>query len=200
MLMLDRVHIVNIVTLPDGTRWMVDVSFGGDGATQPIRLEDGAMIRNMGTQDARLVREYIPGQEALEDPGKKYWVYQCCNGPDKPWRGFHCFHDAVEWQREDFEVLNWFTSSSPNSPQRKMMLLVKFLRRPNKDVPGGEEIYGKRMMIDDVIKENLGGKTVVVQTCTTEAERVQAIREWFGIELTDEERVAIKGHWSELKG
>ncbi|KAI9163163.1 Arylamine N-acetyltransferase, liver isozyme [Paramyrothecium foliicola] len=193
------VHIVNIVTLRDGTRWMTDVSFGGDGATQPIRLEGGAMIRNMGTQDARLVRDFIPGQEALATPDKKYWVYECRNGPDKPWRGFHCFHDAVEWQPADFEVLNWYTSAHDVSPMRRMVLLVKFLRRPSESSPGGQEIYGKRMLVDGVVKENLGGRTAVVQTCTSEEERVQAMREWFGLELTEEERVSIKGHISELK-
>jgi arylamine N-acetyltransferase len=30
-----RVHIVNIVTLQNGDRWMVDVGFGGDGINQP---------------------------------------------------------------------------------------------------------------------------------------------------------------------
>lgn len=35
---LCKVHIVNLVTLPDGTKWMTDVGFGGDGATKPMPL------------------------------------------------------------------------------------------------------------------------------------------------------------------
>ena len=74
-----------------------------------------------------------------------------------------------------------------------------FLRRPNKDVPGDEEIYGKRMLVHSVVKENLGGKTKVVQECHTDAERVEALKKWFGIHLSDEEIESIQGWHTELK-
>lgn len=49
-----------------------------------------------------------------------------------------------------------------------------------------EEIYGKRILINDTFKENLGGKTKVVQVCQTETDRVQGLDKWFGITLTDD--------------
>ena len=198
LLIIIRVHIVNIVTLPDCTRWMVDVGFGGDGATKPIPLVDGHITRNIGTQDIRLTRAFIPTQ--LErTPARKLWIYQYRNSSDKPWNSFYAFSDWVEFLPEDFNIMNWYTGSNPESFQTFTMLIVKCLRRANDAVPGEEEIYGKRMLVNGTVKENLGGKTRVVQECHTENERIEALRNWFGIELTPEERESISGFVTELK-
>ena len=74
-----------------------------------------------------------------------------------------------------------------------------FLRRPSEDAPGGAEIYGKRMLVNGMVKENLGGKTKVVQECETEAERVEALKTWFGIKLSEDEIDSIRGWHTELK-
>ena len=175
---------------------MVDVAFGGDGMTEPMLLEEGSTIRNMGTQDARLVRDFIPGQTELS-PERKRWMYQYRNSIDVPWNTFYVFSDAVEWLPADFDVINVFTGSS-HSHQTSNVLVIKFLRR-DKESGGGEEIYGKRMLVNAVVKENLGGKTKVVAECRTEEERVKALEDWFGITLTEEERKAIQGYHTELK-
>ncbi|KAM0308278.1 hypothetical protein ACHAPQ_012665, partial [Fusarium lateritium] len=47
------------------SRWVIDASFGGDGPTQPMPLVENAEWRNMGTQDARLIKDFIPGQTEL---------------------------------------------------------------------------------------------------------------------------------------
>lgn len=231
-----RVHIAIIVTFEgekegeESTRYVVDVAFGGDGMTQPMRLEEGSCIRNMGTQDARLVRTFIPGQTELA-PERMWWAYQYRNGSpaagaaagaesaEAEWNTFYVFSDAVEWSPADFEILNAFTGSD-RSHQTSNVLVIKFLRRAvggkegkgegegeeEQGVEGGkeedveQEIYGKRMLVNGVVKENLGGKTRVVAECRTEEERVQALREWFGIRLTEEERNAIRGYRTELRG
>jgi arylamine N-acetyltransferase len=90
MLTACRTHIVNIVTLADGTRWHVDVSFGGDGATKPLPLVDGAITSNIGTQELRLIRDFIPGQTEL-DPERKLWVYQYRNSEAHSWNAFYAF-------------------------------------------------------------------------------------------------------------
>ncbi|RMJ11501.1 hypothetical protein CDV36_008847 [Fusarium kuroshium] len=192
------VHIVNIVTLPDNTRWVIDASFGGDGPTQPMPLVEGAEWRNMGTQDARLIKDFIPGQTELT-AGRRLWIYQCRNAADQPWASLYAFSHSVEWLPADFEVSNCYTGTSTRSFQTSTVLVVKFLRRTKVGTPTGEEVYGKRMLINEVIKENLGGKTVVVKECKGEAERVEALKEYFGIELSEEEKEAIKGHQSEIK-
>lgn len=160
------------------------------------------MIRNMGTQDARLTRDFMPGQMS-RDPAHKMWQYQCRNAETLPWTTFYVFSDAVEWLVADFGLINCFTGVSMNSHAVTNVLMVKFLRRPvaADECGDGElqEVYGKRMLVNGVVKENLGGRTQVVQECRSEADRVEALRKWFGVELTEEERLAIGGHFSEIK-
>lgn len=197
-LTVPRVHIVNIVTLPDNSRWVMDASFGGDGPTQPMPLVEGAEWVNMGTQDARLIKDFIPGQTELTS-GRRLWIYQCRNSRDQPWTSFYSFSHSVEWLPADFEISNCYTGTSPRSFQTTTVLIVKFLLRESKTSSTGEEIYGKRMLVNDVVKENPGGKTKVLKELRTENERVKALKEYFGIDLTTEEREAIEGFQTEIK-
>lgn len=104
----------------------------------------------------------------------------------------------------DSEVMNWWTSHSPGFYQTRTVVLIKFLRRPRRGVGGEqeevEEIYGKRMLINGIMKGNLGGKTEVVMECKSERERVEVLERYFGISLTDQERVGMRGWATELRG
>ena len=119
------------------------------------------------------------------------------NGEHLPWNAFYAFPE-FEFAHQDFEVLNWFTSKSPDSFLTFTVLVVKFLRRHlvNNAKDGGKqkneklkqigrigeaEIYGKVMLINGDVKRNLGGKTELVKMCKTEAERIEALREYFGL-------------------
>jgi hypothetical protein len=83
------------------------------------------------------------------------------------------------------------------------VLTIKFLLQPvevEASFEGEMEIYGKRMLVNGVVKDNLGGKTQIITTCNTEGERVEALGEYFQISLSDEEKESIRGHVSELRG
>jgi len=54
-------------------------------------------------------------------------------------------------------------------------------------------------LANGTVKENLGGKSKTVKECKTEEERVHALIEFFGLELTDDEQKAIQGCVTELK-
>ncbi|KAI0444086.1 hypothetical protein F4803DRAFT_512612 [Xylaria telfairii] len=184
------VHIVSIVEL-DGRQYHVDIAFGGDCATQPMPLVDGLVHQNIGAQQIRLVRDWIPTQLKRTDEAK-LWIYEYRNGPDLPWNPFYCF-TMVEFMPNDWEVVNVYASTSPKSWQTKTVIAIKFLRRARDGGDGGEEIYGKRMLVNGLVKENLGGKTAVIYECKTEEERVAALDKYFDIRLTEEEKNAVKG-------
>ncbi|KAI0547602.1 hypothetical protein F4679DRAFT_553433 [Xylaria curta] len=182
------VHIVSIVEI-EGQKYHVDIAFGGDCATLPMPIVDGLVHQNIGAQQIRLVHDWIPTQLKRTEESK-LWIYEYRNGADKEWNPFYCF-TMVEFMPNDWEVVNVYASSSPKSWQTKTVIAIKFLRRTRED--GVEEIYGKRMLVDGVVKENLGGKTAVIYECETEEERVAALKEYFDIHLTEEEKSAIKG-------
>ena len=154
--------------------------------------------------------EFIP-EQVHRVPGQEQWVYQYRNGGEGAWNSFYAF-PGVEFTEADFKVMNWYTGSYEESFQTYTVLIVKFLRRKRGvGGAGGEgekgygeeeeqEIYGKRMLVGGVVKENTGGKTRIVQECRTEEERVEALERWFGMRLSEEERRGIVGHVTELKG
>ncbi|KAH4180486.1 arylamine N-acetyltransferase [Parastagonospora nodorum] len=192
------VHLVNVVTLTDGSKWALDVGFGGDGPTAPIQLVHNHISTNLGNQEVRLWRDWIPTQ-LHRTAETKLWIYQYRNGVEQEWNSFYAFGET-EAMEADFFNLNWYTGSHPESFQTFTCIIVKFLRREKGDGSGYQEIYGKRMLVNGVVKENLGGKTAIREDCRTEEERVRSLEEWFGMKLTEEERAGIRGWGTELKG
>ena len=178
--------MVNIVTLEDGTKYAVDVAFGGDGATRPLLLESDHITRNIGTQDVRLIHDTIP--EHTTD--QKLWMYQCRNSPELAWNSFYCFTEH-EFLHSDFVVMSLFASKTIF--QTTNVLAIKFLRNQ-------EQVYGKIMLVNDVVKMNTSGKTKVERVFDTEEERVDGLNKYFGITLTQEEKEGIKGMHAELGG
>jgi arylamine N-acetyltransferase len=194
MLRQGRVHIVNIVTLASGERWMLDVAFGGDGPTKPLPLISEHVTQNLGTQEVRLIHSTIPQQ--LEQ-APKLWIYQYRNGKDRDWNSFYAFPE-MEFFQADFEIMNFFTSQYGGTInfQKTTVLIIRFLRGETEE----EGIVGKLMLVNGEVKRNDGGKTRLVLTCTTEEERLKVFKEQFDILLTDEEVNGIKGRNVELLG
>ncbi|KAE8344319.1 hypothetical protein BDV24DRAFT_148920 [Aspergillus arachidicola] len=176
-------HSVNIVTLGP-QRYLVDVGYGGNGPRSPLPLIGGPVHENIGTQTMRLAYEPLPGSR------QRQWIYYTRNAEDQPWIHNYAFTEMEFFQR-DFEVMNFFTSCHSDCFLASHLLVVKYLRE-------GDEVYGKIVLDDDKIKKNEGGKNVLVQTCMTERARVEALKDLFGIELTEEEQNGIQGRMSAL--
>lgn len=194
---VQRTHINNIIHLPNGSKFSADVAFGGDGPTSPLPMNEEQHIhQNLGSQQVRLVHDMMPKQR-LREP--RVWIYQYRNGAEKEWNSFYSFAE-FEFFAEDFEVQNWWASA--HTLHRWTVLVVRFLREgesttflPMEPTANKQEvgIIGKVMLVNNVIKVNMGGKTQVVQTLVTEEERVQALSHYFGIRLTPEEASCIHG-------
>jgi arylamine N-acetyltransferase len=105
---------------------MLDVGFGGDGATKPLPLISGHVEQNLGPQEIRLIYSTI---EQQIDQSKMLWIYQYRNGTDKDWNSFYCFPE-FEFLPQDFEIMNYFTSTSQGGTnfQTRTVLIVRFLR------------------------------------------------------------------------
>lgn len=208
-------HVVTVVQF--GTeRWVTDVGFGGDGMTAPLPLVrslgpgcEYPVHKNLGSQEVRITRDLYPGSVSGGE-ANNMWFYEYRNSPEDEWNRYYAFgdHEASNW---DLECANYWVSSHPESFQRKQILVVKFLRDSYEDSwekglieaadPGDSvsitipevETSGKIMLAQGVVKRNLGGKTDIVKICRTEEERVEALKEYFGITLSDEQRQGIKG-------
>ncbi|KAJ4403619.1 hypothetical protein N0V82_010630 [Gnomoniopsis sp. IMI 355080] len=210
-------HVVNLVILQDGSIWSCDVGFGGDGPTSPLALsvtpeQEPEVVPNLGSQDVRLRRGVFP--ETVREDANLVWFYEYRNGKDSAWNTYYAFgeSEASDW---DLQCANFWVVSHPDSFQRKQILSVKFIKGDDVEgngvacikggelnggtLPGEVTVVGKIMLADDVVKRNMGGKTETVRHCRTEMERIEALKEYFGIYLTDEEQHGIKGFETELK-
>lgn len=183
-----RTHIVNIVRLPSGAEYHLDAAFGGDGPTSPLPLISGQVTKNLGSQEVRLIYDNMPKQTRK---GQKVWIYQYRNAADKPWNSFYSFAE-LEFFQDDFEVINRFTSW--DAVQKRSFVVVKFIR--NGETAGlplleGEVlektddifVAGKIMMVNNVVKLNMGGRTRVIDSFETQEGRFEALKKWFSIYL-----------------
>jgi arylamine N-acetyltransferase len=191
------VHIVLIITFEEGDKYICDVAFGGDGPTTPQKLVEDNPILNLGTQENRYIYDTLPQNPPRRfSKPQKYWIYQYRNKPEVPWNSFYCFTED-EYLIGDYNVMNYFTSAGKTF-QRTLILINKFLRAEAED---GEEyrVSGKVMLVGNIVKRNPGGRTEIVQECHSEAERIEALKKWFGITLTEEEKAGIKGLVTEIR-
>ena len=159
---------------------MTDVGYGGDGPVSPLPMVEGLVTRNIATQELRLVHAAIEGQVELS---QKQWIYEIRNDASKDWNACYAFLDR-EFIQQDFEVMSFYTSTNPASYMTANVVVVKFLHKAC-------EVYGKLMLINDEVKKNIGGRTKSVLTVKTEAERIEVLKDEFGITLNEEQRAAI---------
>ncbi|KAB8069654.1 hypothetical protein BDV29DRAFT_194701 [Aspergillus leporis] len=183
--------MVNMVRHPSGARYHVDVGFGGDGPTSPIPLVSGEAIQNLGPQVMLLLYGNIPKQTRME---QRHWIYQYRNGAEKEWNSFYCFTE-LEFFQEDFEVIN--RVAAWEFFQRGTVVVAKSIRQGEEAViyrskevivqiqAVGDEvnIVGKIMLVNNELKVNMGGRTRVVDSFTTKADRMLALRKWFSISV-----------------
>lgn len=179
--------MVNIVTI-DATKYLVDVSFGSLGPTYPLALADGKICDGIRPQSLRLLWTNIPQHT---DPSQRLWVYQHRKDNDSPWTFAYCFTE-LEFLPQDYEVMNLMTSTNRKSFFTYRVMCVKTILED-------EEVVGTLILFENEIKRQVKGQTEILMTCETEQQRVEGLKKWFGISLTDDEQQGILGTVTQLK-
>ncbi|KAL9594917.1 MAG: hypothetical protein Q9179_005187 [Wetmoreana sp. 5 TL-2023] len=180
--------MVNIVTIA-GTKYMVDVGFGGNGATAPLPLKEDMVHQMIAPSQMRLIRTTLPEHT---DANQRVWIYQVRQTPDDHWLPIYCFTE-VEFLPQDYEMMNFWTSQSRKSFFTYATMLAKMVMEEGR-------LVGTVTMKDAEAKKRMGNEVVETRTCRNERERLEVLREWFGIRLTQEEEKGIRGMVTELKG
>lgn len=63
----------------------------------------------------------------------------------------------------------------------------------------GEEVIGTVILENGRLRRRIGNKTEEVADWKSERERVEGLKDWFGMRLSEKEREAIKGTVTALK-
>ena len=200
-------HMVNLVSIPGEERivWLVDVGFGGEGPLAPVPVdyadengEEPHLVKGIGQMEGR-VRKFGTGIEGVmakeEDVGqqREKRMYETrVKGKEDHWMPLYVFARHLEFESPDYEVMNWYVSTSPNSWFTKTLACVRFVRE-------NEELVGVMILDGEVFVKRTGGEKVELRRCTTEIERADGLKRWFGLELSDNERAGIRGLPSALE-
>jgi arylamine N-acetyltransferase len=118
-----------------------------------------------------------------------------------------CF-TTLEFLPQDYAVMSYYVNNSPQSWFTTTVVAVKMLLDDEQCEDDKQTLYeeqtrevvvvGKEMLCGAELRRNMGGKTELVKTCAIEQERVEVLRDVFGLVLTEEERTGITGSMTAL--
>ncbi|KAK4544777.1 hypothetical protein LTR36_004026 [Oleoguttula mirabilis] len=184
-------HMVNLITIR-GEIYMVDVGFGSGGPTHPMSLSsDGGITMNMPpNQNVRLRRDGIPENEHIDT---KLWLLERRNADDGPWTPLYCFEDQYCFLPQDFEVMNFFTSTHRTCYFTFRVLASRYVLEE-----GSDRLIGDVVLYENSVHRRVGGTKELLATLTTEQERIEALKYFLGITLSESQREGIRGMCTEL--
>ncbi|WPH00244.1 Hypothetical protein R9X50_00306700 [Acrodontium crateriforme] len=178
-------HMLNLVRL-DGQWYVVDVGMGAMGPNIPYPLQDGYETESIAPRKIRIQNRCIAEHAAEnEDEAQKLWCFDVCHHPgadgvDK-WIPTYCFTET-EFLPQDYEMMSWFTSTSPRSFFTFSVLCTKMLMDD-----AGEKIIGDITLFNDAVRKTEKGEREVLRELRTEQERVETLKELFDVNLEPEE-------------
>lgn len=187
-------HTVNIVTIGQ-KRYFCDVGFGARGPTGLIPLKEGVQGKNLGDDDKgvfnQLTREHIMDNTHTTSE-QLLWIYSVRFDTKMPWLPIYCFTE-IEFLPQDFQVMSFYVSQSPTSWFTQVIVCQKYLLDEEGVVVGEVTLDGTKF------KERRNGEKKILCEAGSEEERVNALKQHFGITLSKPEINGIKGLVSMIK-
>ncbi|KAF2089544.1 arylamine N-acetyltransferase 1 [Saccharata proteae CBS 121410] len=182
-------HMINLVTIGEH-KYFVDVGFGPNGSIRPLRLDhDGQIIAHIAPASSRLVWKNI---EPNTDPNQRLWVYQHRNDDDHDWKDMYCFTE-LEFTTADYQMMNYYTSTNSKTFFTYKIICAKMILGED------EELAGVVILQQEDLKWRFNGKTETQLKLKNEQERVEKLRDVFGISLKPSEQNGIRGLVTELR-
>jgi arylamine N-acetyltransferase len=183
--------MLNLVRL-DGQWWVVDVGMGNMGPQLPYLLQDGHEQVSVPPRKIRLQLRPIPESYASATNGvepPKLWCYDVClklgdDGEDK-WTPHYCFTET-EFLPQDYEIMSWFTSTNKVCFFTYSVVVMKMLLDDAE-----QQVIGHLTLFNDKVMKNIGADREMLRDLKTEQDRLDALKEFFGIELTPEEQANV---------
>lgn len=180
-------HMLNLVHFED--EWfVVDVGMGAMGPNKPYPLRNDFETTSIPPRRIRLQRRAIDESYTPEE-APKLWCYDVCHDPthgaDNKWIPTYCFTEN-EFLPQNYEVMSWFTSTHSNSFFTRFVTATKMIIDPDQEI-----VVGSVTLFKDAIREQKGSERKLVKECKTEDERVEMLKEIYGIELGEPERQSI---------
>jgi arylamine N-acetyltransferase len=188
-------HCINLVII-EGQKYLVDVGMGATAPSQPLLLVANGVLPGIGNSLCRLRWDTIP---QYTDPESKLWIYEQNNDGKSDFVPTYCFSE-LEFLPVDYEVMKMGTTFNRRSWFTWKVVCVKTILASSEGTGGEEAVVGVLVLTGNTLKRRISGKTEHLATFENESQRVRALKEWFGIEMTTDERLGIKGMVTDLGG
>ncbi|KAF1984182.1 arylamine N-acetyltransferase 1 [Aulographum hederae CBS 113979] len=186
-------HMINIVNI-DGQRYVVDVGFGANCMIEPMKIDRaGTIVPNLRPASARIIRDYLPEASNKQDEDQKMWIYQHRNNDESDWVDIYCFTE-LEFLPDDYKIMSLYTSTSPQTFFTQMVVCVLLLRDADK-----EELKGTMILLGNNLKARIDGNTNTSKAFESEDDRLECLKDTFGIVFDGSGKKAIKGTAAEVK-
>ncbi|KGQ01687.1 hypothetical protein PAAG_11532 [Paracoccidioides lutzii Pb01] len=166
-------HMILIVTIK-GKKYMVDVGFGPNGPTRPVPLEENKPLTSFIPAHVKMIKDNI---KPNVDQSQRLWIYQTQPNPESGWRDAFCFYE-IEFLPQDYEIMNFWTSTHPKSFFTKKLFCTKFLLNKAED-----DIIGTLSLMGIYLKRNINGNVEELASFNSEDERIYALGKWFNVHL-----------------
>jgi arylamine N-acetyltransferase len=92
----------------------------------------------------------------------------------------------MEFLPQDYEMMSWFTSTSPKSFFTRDILCTKMLMDE-----AGEKIVGDITLFNNGVRKTEGGKRENLAELKIEQDRIDALKNIFHVDFTEEEKTGI---------
>lgn len=196
-------HVVNVVTMA-GKKYLLDGGMGPNGPDHPMPMVDGAVVEQIPPAQTRVTLETLPQHL---DRSQKVWVFSYRYDDAKDWTPVYCFVD-LEFLPEDIEAMNWDPWVNPRTFFTHKVVCVRFstdkeLTGPVKPGSATEdalegEINGTMTLNHEVFKWRRNGKKIVEIRFETDRQRVDVLRDYYGIVLSDDDQQSVLGTGAEV--
>ncbi|KAF3915405.1 hypothetical protein AA313_de0208504 [Arthrobotrys entomopaga] len=181
-------HVVNLVEFQDGRVFLVDVAYGGTNIVRPVELIEGNIVDGVGEEKYRLNK--IPLPEMRRRRGELYWLLQQRVAPDAAWIDLYMFLE-VEVTMKECEIWSYWASTREDVFVDNI-LCARVIRE-------GDRAVGRYTMFNAQIKKRLDVEVEELPELGSEGERVKALKDYWGIELSEEDQAAIRGRAPEIR-
>jgi arylamine N-acetyltransferase len=123
--------------------------------------------------------------------GQQLWQYEIRIG-DGAWTPAYCF-TVTEFLPENFTIMNYFMSTNHASWFTFHIVCVRTLLDEE-----GDKAVGDLILFNDTIKRRLGATSKVLQSFTSDEERVAALEKYFQITISEADKESIRHTFSEI--
>lgn len=161
------------------------------GPIVPMPMISDTSMFSISPRQARLMHSSIP-EHTCSNALNVMWRLEVRNNEGCQWIPTYAFSE-IEFLHADFEMMCWYTSTSPRSWFTHKILVGQMILDKER-----QEIVGDITLFESLLRKRVHGEVSFEVECKSEEERVKLLQEHFGIKLRDVERKGIMGKEAQI--